>query len=149
MTDIISSIISPLLGNLASSALGSLLGTGTASTVGVANTAPLVFSAAKQAGQNAAVNVENRYGSLGLGNSTMASLDASQARSQPFINAAGKIADPDLQAQEFNPNKAQQYQDQMTQLTTQISGFLGGQQGQAGGQQASQVTDPSAFQPGG
>jgi hypothetical protein len=158
MTDVIASIGSallPSLGTLAGSLASSLFGNNNnkASTVGVGNTAPLVFNAAKQAGQNAAVDVENRYGSLGLGNSTMASLDASQAKGYPFVGAASGIANLDLNAQEFNADKAFQYQqqqqNQMTGLQNELASFLGGQQGQATGQQASQVTDPSAFTPGG
>jgi hypothetical protein len=130
--------------SLISSTLGSLAGntTGQASTVGVQNTAPLVFNAARQAGQNAAVATENRYGTLGLGDSTMASVDASAAQGQPFVSAAGDIAKLDLQAQEFNAQAAQQYQNQMQQLDTELQSFLGGQ---AGGQPGAPALGSNPF----
>jgi hypothetical protein len=140
MTDIVGSA----LGSLASNALGNLFGNAT-STVGVQNTAPLVFNAARQAGSQAATNVENRYGTLGLGDSTMSSVDASAARGFPFVSAANSIAGLDLNAQEFNAKAAQQYQNQMQQLDTELQSFLGGQ---AGAQPGAAPLNPSAFTPG-
>lgn len=125
-------LLTSTLGGLANNALG----TGV-NTVGVSNTAPLVFNAANQAGQSAASAVENRYGTLGLGDSTMAATDISAARTQPFIQAAGQIAGLDLNAQEFNANAAntalQNYQNQLNALNSQLGALQGGQSGNTGG----------------
>jgi hypothetical protein len=133
-------VLGPLLGSTLGSLASSIFGGGTsnpsagnASAVGVANTAPLVFGAAKQAGQNAATSVANRYGSLGLGDSTMASLDESQAKTAPFVGAATNIANLDLSAQKFNATAAQNYQNQMQTFQNELGSFLGSNAGQAAG----------------
>ena len=140
------SALSSSLGSLAGNALG--LGT---STVGVQNTAPLLFSAAQQAGQQAAGNVANRYGTLGLGDSTMATVDESAAKTFPFISAAKDVATLDLGAQEFNANAINAanaaYQNQLNQLNAQIGSLLGGG---GGGNNPSGGSNPSGdiFTPG-
>jgi hypothetical protein len=132
-------LLAPLLGSTLGSLASSLFGGGTASpgtgasAIGVSNTAPLVFGAAKQAGQEASTNVANRYGSLGLGDSTMASIDETQAKTQPFIGAATNIANLDLSAQKFNATAAQNYQNQMQQFQNELGSFLGSNAGQAAG----------------
>lgn len=103
--------------------------------VGVSNTAPLLSGAANQAGKEASGAMANRYGTLGLGNSTMATTDEAAAKSFPMIQAAGDIAKLDLGAQEFNSNldlsaqefnakAAQQYQQQAQALNTQLQSLL-------------------------
>jgi hypothetical protein len=133
MTYLLAPILGSTLGGLASSLFGgSTASSGTpGSAIGVANTAPLVFGAAKQAGQEASTNVANRYGSLGLGDSTMASIDETQAKTQPFVGAATNIANLDLEAQKFNATAAQNYQNQMQSFQNELGSFLGGNAGQA------------------
>jgi hypothetical protein len=133
-------VLGPLLGSTLGSLASSIFGGGTsnpsagnASAIGISNTAPLVFGAAKQAGQEASTNVANRYGSLGLGDSTMASIDETQAKTQPFVGAATNIANLDLQAQKFNATAAQNYQNQMQSFQNELGSFLGGNAGQAAG----------------
>jgi hypothetical protein len=140
LTYVLAPILGTALGSLASSFFGGggstanpSAGAGSASAIGVSNTAPLVFGAAKQAGQEASTNVANRYGSLGLGDSTMASIDETQAKTQPFIGAATNIANLDLSAQKFNATAAQNYQNQMQQFQNELGSFLGGNAGQAAG----------------
>jgi hypothetical protein len=135
LTYVLAPILGTALGSLASSFFGGGGSTanpssGNASAVGIANTAPLVFGAANQAGTNAATNVANRYGSLGLGDSTMASIDESQAKTFPFVGAATNIANLDLSAQKFNATAAQNYQNQMQTFQDDLQSFLGGRAGQ-------------------
>jgi hypothetical protein len=139
LTYVLAPILGTALGSLASSIFGgggsstANPSAGSASAIGISNTAPLVFGAAKQAGQEASTNVANRYGSLGLGDSTMASIDETQAKTQPFVGAATNIANLDLSAQKFNATAAQNYQNQMQSFQNELSSFLGGNAGQAAG----------------